>query len=50
LKFNINKIYKDRIEQIDIDLKKQYYRGKRKDKHKIYELLSEKDRLLKLLD
>lgn len=50
LKFDIDKIYRDRIEQIDIDVKKEYYRGKRKDKHKIYILLSEKERLLKLID
>jgi hypothetical protein len=50
LKFNIDQINKDRIEQIEIDLNKEYRKGKRKDKYKVHKLLSEKNRLLKLLD
>lgn len=50
MKLDINEINRDRIEQIDLSLKKEYRKGKRKDKCKIQRLLDEKDRLLKLLD
>jgi len=49
LKFNIDEINKGRIQQIEIDLKKEFRKGKRKDKYKVHKLLSEKDKLLKLL-
>ncbi|WP_207635851.1 hypothetical protein [Clostridium kluyveri] len=48
MKFNIDEINKDRIEQIEADLMKEYRKGKRKDKCKIHTLLNEKYRLLKL--
>lgn len=48
MKINIDEINKDRIEQIEEDLMKEYRKGKRKDKCKIHILLHEKDRILKL--
>ncbi|MFL0198706.1 hypothetical protein ACJDU8_24590 [Clostridium sp. WILCCON 0269] len=50
MKFNINEINRERIEQIELDLNKEYRKGRRKDNCKIHELLNEKDRLLKLID
>lgn len=49
MKFNIDEINRDRIKQIEIDLKREYRKSKRKDKYKIYKLISQKERLLKLL-
>lgn len=47
MKFDLNKIYKDRLEQITNDLKKEYYKGNGKNKSKIAKLLQEKERIEK---
>ncbi len=46
MKIDIDSMYTDRIEQIEKDLRKEYYKGAIKDKCKIAVLLQEKKRLL----
>ena len=48
MKITWDKMYKDRLEQIETDLKKEYYkRGPRKNKSIIAKLLQEKERIEK---
>lgn len=49
-KIKIDEVYKERLIQIEQDLKKEYYKGKRKNKSKIAKLLQEKERLEKLIN
>ena len=44
-KLNINDLYNGRLEQIEKDLKKEYYKGHRKSRMKIALLLQEKSRI-----
>lgn len=49
VKISANDMYKNRIEQINHDLKQEYYKGKNKSKSKIKKLSEEKERLEKLV-
>ena len=49
LKLNAVLMYENRLLQINHDLQQEYYKGKRKSKYKIAKLLSEKERLEKLV-
>lgn len=48
-KIKINEVYRNRLIQIEHDLKQEYYKGKRKNKSKIAKLLQEKERLKRLV-
>ena len=49
MKLSVDQMYRNRLVQIDHDLQQEYYKGKRKNKHKIAKLLDEKERLEKLI-
>lgn len=49
-KIDVKMIYSERLNQIDMDLKKEYRRGTRKDKQTIAKLLHEKGRLEKIIN
>lgn len=48
-KIDVNDMYKNRLIQIEHDLKLEYYKGKNKSKSKIKKLSEEKERLEKLV-
>lgn len=45
MKLNVDDLYNGRLEQIELELKKEYYKGHRKNKSKIAKLLQEKKRI-----
>ena len=49
MKLSVDQMYRNRLIQINDDLKQEYYKGKRKNKNKIAKLLDEKGRLEKLI-
>lgn len=49
MRINVNDLHNERLKQIEIELKKEYFKGKRRSRAKIAKLLQEKERINKLL-
>jgi hypothetical protein len=48
-KIRIEDFYRERLDQIRIDLRKEYYKGNNKDKRKVALLLNERKKLQNIL-
>lgn len=48
-RLKVEDFYYERLDQIKIDLRKEYYKGSSKDKYKIASLLNERKKLQNIL-